>query len=262
MSDDDKVKRAAEISAAVRKHDDDKAHEGQVLNKMLSALGDISGHLRDLHKRHDDLSARVDTIADAHLPGAGAHHRGATVLDRGEPGHGKDLPHHYHDDGAGTRLPGEPRPVVADSADDPNEARYGHGNRKHDGAFLLCQVEADRVATAWGARSTPPMQSEKLLDFRRRCLRPWMRYSTQFKGIDPDELNEPMLTPVEKSVYADAWTAACSNASAPPDQLREVVNIDATGRRISTFYGEPKTWMQQFSGNRRRLVSIRTNFDR
>jgi hypothetical protein len=242
MSDDDTKKhaRAAEIASAIKKHDDDKEYHGQMLDKMLTGLDAIADAVGKLGTRLDDLETK-------HLPApGGAKRRGATVLKGDE-----DL----------NRLPGEPKAVVADSAD-PNEALYGHGNRKHDGAFLQCQADADRVAVAWGARSTPPMQSEQLLDYRRRLLRPWMRYSSQFKGIDVDEVSEPMLTPVEKSVLADAWAAACSNASAPPDMLREVITVDNAGRRISTFYGQPKVWIQQFAGNRRKVLSFRTNFDR
>jgi hypothetical protein len=44
--------------------------------------------------------------------------------------------------------------------------------------------------------------------------------------------------------------------------LREVITVDNAGRRISTFYGQPKVWIQQFAGNRRKVLSFRTNFDR
>ena len=85
-----------------------------------------------------------------------------------------------------------------------------------------------------------------------------MKHSKQFASVNVDELCEPLITPIERSVFADAIAASHDNASVPPDFLREVSTTDATGRRITTFYGQPKTWMSQFSGQRRRLVGIRT----
>jgi hypothetical protein len=155
---------------------------------------------------------------------------------------------------------GEPRSTVADSAagpNDPNNAIFGRG-RKFQGDFYERQAAADTACRAWGAEARPPLHGEQLLDYRRRLLRPLMKYSTQFKDVDLDELREPLLTPIERSVFADAIKASTDNASAPEDYLREVTTTDATGRRITTFYGQPRTWINQFAGQRRRLVGIRT----
>jgi hypothetical protein len=244
MSDDDvKHARAKQIESAIKRDD-------EMIDKVLKGISDIADAVGKLTKR-------MDALESGHLPGAGLHVRGKTVVDRGDPGAHEPR----HDDHGKMHEPGDPKAVVADvvaDAADPNQALFGHGDRRHDAAFWQAQSEGDRVAMGWGARCTPPLHGEQLLDYRRRLLRPWMKYSSQFKGVDIDEVNEPLLTPVEKSVLADAWAAASSNASAPEDTLREVQTIDSTGRRISTFYGQPRTWMQQFSGNRRRVVKFNT----
>ena len=155
--------------------------------------------------------------------------------------------------------PGEPRPTVADSAD-PNDAIFGHG-RKFQGDFYDRQAAADTACRAWRAEARPPLHGEQLLDYRRRLLRPLMKYSTQFKDVDLDELREPLLTPIEKLMFADAIRASTDGSTLPEDTPREVVTVDRTGRHISSFYGQPKAWMKTFSGQRRRLIGIKTHFD-
>jgi hypothetical protein len=256
MPDDDKTKRAAEIGAAIKKadddkkrqDDDDKKREGN-LDKLLKSLDAVADGMRS-------LVARVDALEAGHLP----MHRGERVVpsndDRGEPGDGKHLPKHpqYDDDHGKAREPGEPKAVAADSSD-PNDAIFGRG-RKFQGDFYQRQADADTACRSWGAAAVPPLHGEQLLDYRKRLLRPLQKYSTQFKDVDLDELREPLLSPIEKSIFADAIKASTDNASAP-DYLREVTTTDATGRRITTFYGQPKTWMAQFAGQRRRLIGIR-----
>ena len=53
---------------------------------------------------------------------------------------------------------------------------------------------------------------------------------------------------IEKSIYADAMTTAISPADVPAGQLREMVSIDTTGRKITNFVGDPRAWMQGFAG--------------
>jgi hypothetical protein len=210
----------------------------------------------------DGITRRLDALEAGHLKMHGGTHRGERVVpgddDRGEPGDGKELPKHsqYDDDHGKVREFGEPRSTVADS-DDPNCAIFGRGG-KFQPMFYTYQDQADQACRAWGSEARPPLHGEQLLDYRRRLLRPLMKYSTQFKDVDLDELREPLLSPIEKSVFADAIKASADNSSVPEDYLREVTTTDATGRRITSFYGQPRAWMSQFAGNRRRLIGIRT----
>jgi hypothetical protein len=101
------------------------------------------------------------------------------------------------------------------------------------------------------------MQSEGLLAYRRRALRPWVKYSQEFSAVNVDELNEPLLTPIEQRIYNDAIAASSNPTIAPEGMLREVHRRDQTGREIVEFYGQPRDWMRQFAGNRRRVIAIR-----
>jgi hypothetical protein len=266
MSDEDKTKqRAAEIANAIRvadakKADDDKKRQDEQrqqgnIDKLLSALDGLTSGMKD-------FSARLDALEAGHLKMQGGTHRGERVVpsddDRGEPGDGKHLPKHpqYDDDHGKVREPGEPRSTVADSDDD---AIFGRGGKQP--LFWERQSAADTACRAWGAAAVPPLHGEQLLDYRRRLMRPLMKHSKEFAAVDLDELREPLLTPIEKSVFADAIRASHDNSSVPADYLREVTTTDHTGRRITNFYGMPKTWMREFSGQRRRLIGIKTHFD-
>jgi hypothetical protein len=251
MSDNiaDKHAKAAELDGAIK----------DAAKRKI----DMEGNIDKVLEKLTAISTRLDALEYRHLEGhGGPRQRSLVTGDRGEPGGGKNLPRRpqYDDDHGKVLEPGEPKAVVADSGD-PNDAIFGHG-RKFQPLFYDYQAAADTACRAWGAAAVPPLHGEQLLDYRRRLLRPLMKHSTQFKDVNVDELAEPLISPIERSVFADAIKASHDNSSVPEDYLREVTTTDATGRRITSFYGQPRVWLNQFSGNRRRLIGIRTNFDR
>jgi hypothetical protein len=242
MSDNvaDKHQKAAELDAVIKDGAKRKTDMEGNLDKLLSAMDGLTKGMRSFQTRLDALEARGAE------PGAGKHlpihdgHRGATTVP---------------DDHGKVSEPGEPRSTVADS-DDPNCAIFGRGGKQP--LFWDRQSAADTACRAWGAAAVPPLHGEQLLDYRRRLLRPLMKHSKEFAAVDLDELREPLLTPIEKSVFADAIRASHDNSSVPEDYLREVTTTDHTGRRITCFYGQPRSWMNAFAGQRRRLIGIRT----
>jgi hypothetical protein len=223
----EKAARAREIEHAIKQHDKRKdEHAGQPLDKLLTALDEIGGMCRDFGKRLDALEGK-------HLPSPGAHHRGKGEIVPAEPG----------------EPPGSPKAVIADAA-----------RRQSEAAQLAdAQVLADTACSAWGSSAPRPMAGEALLDYRRRLLRPWVKYSQEFGSVNVDELTEPLLGPIERKIFADAVAASNNPSVAPEGVLREVRRRDESGREIVSFFGEPKTWMRQFSGQRRRLAFIRTS---
>jgi hypothetical protein len=254
MSDNiaDKHQKAAELDAAIKDGAKRKADMEGNIDKLLTALDGITSSMSGFHER---LKKIEQGGSSGHLPMHGASHRGVDIVPGdGEPqgGPGRSP---ISDDHGKPREPGEPHPTAADSAadpNDPNNAIFGRGG-KFQPMFYSYQDQADQACRAWGAAARPPLHGEQLLDYRRRLLRPLMKYSKEFAAVDVDTLVEPLIGPIEKSVYQDAIKASTDNASAPEDYLREVTTTDATGRRITTFYGQPKTWMRQFSCQRRRL---------
>jgi hypothetical protein len=264
-----KEQKAQAINAAIKAAGlSQQQHEGTQLDKLLKGIADIHGMCDTLVKGHADLAKRID---DLERPG--------------QPGDGKHLPMHGGKHRGATRVPGDdednrssedlktkPKPVVADDGravadgwrahpdgDETDNALHGHGS-KHEVLFTDAQCRADEVCNMWGRKSMPPMQSESLLSYRRRLLRPWVRYCEKFKDIDVDTLRGTLLDGVEKIVFADAVAAADTPAQGMGDVLIERTRKDDCGRIIREFHGQPRAWLSMWAGNRRRVVGFRTNF--
>jgi hypothetical protein len=219
---------AAEIDAAMtaRKRAD---AEGTQLDKMLKAIDALADAVRT---QHSDTCARLDALEEGAHPGSGKHlpmhgsrHRGATVID-GEPG--------------------APTPVVADSL------------LQAAAPLLQKQSDADQAYRAWGLQAPPPMLGEKLHGYRLRLLQPHKKHSKQFAHAEIDNTDGELLDEIERTILSDSVVASRDAATVLPDQLREIRKFDHAGRVITEFVGQPRVWMSQFSGNRRRLVGIKT----
>jgi len=134
MSDDDKMKRAAELNDAIRKHDDERKRESEQLDKLLASLDSVAQGMKS-------FSARLDALESKHLEGhGGPRQRSLVTGDGGSPPVGPysngpadasavvRSPFSTGDNHGKMREPGKPRPTVADSAD-PNDAIFGHGQK-------------------------------------------------------------------------------------------------------------------------------------
>jgi hypothetical protein len=122
------------------------------------------------------------------------------------------------------------------------------------------QVAADRVQLMHSKRASRPLDGETLMAYRRRMANDLKEHSPSWKGVDLRTiLDEAAFTNIEKVIYADAVEAARNPVDVPGDYLREIVDQDITGRKISTFVGRPSAWMSQFATNKRRLAGIRNH---
>lgn len=129
---------------------------------------------------------------------------------------------------------------------DENEAR----------ALADEQVRADAVYAAHGASASRPVAGETVVAYRRRLAQGLQKHSAAWRDIDLSSLPAPALDLAAATIYADAAAAARNPVDVPEGTLREIVSVDSTGRRITTFVGEPRTWMSQFTANRRRVSGI------
>jgi hypothetical protein len=268
MPDEDKVKRASEIEAAIKEHDAkkraDEEHHGQVLDKLLSRLDGVMNAV-------ENMSARVDALesdrADAKKRDDAKRKRKS---DAGDDDDAKD-DHHYGDDDEGfaeqptqgdddptkegVQMPLMAKPTVTDSRAD--------AQRRLELALSEAQERADQACLAWGSKAKPPMMAEDLLDYRKRLLRPHMRHSKDFANIDVDGLFGPLLDSIEARVYADS-RAKAAHADVAENQLRMISKTLPSGHRENTFHGSPLVWFQQCGAvprNLRYLTKIRTKFD-
>jgi len=124
------------------------------------------------------------------------------------------------------------------------------------------QAKADSVAHAFGAKAPAPMMGEKPLSYRRRVVEMFKKHSKDWMGIDLSAIVDASTFGIaERSIYADAMAAANSPASYDIGHLHEHVQRVRGGGEISTFKGNPKTWMGQFKMPGNKLTGINTKGD-
>lgn len=127
-------------------------------------------------------------------------------------------------------------------------------------AMADAQVKADRIQLMHGKRANRPLDGESLIAYRRRLANELKEHSPAWKDIDLSVVvGDAAFANVETTIYADAEHAGMNPPAPSEDYLREIVSQDVTGRKISTFVGNPSAWMNQFSSTRRRLAGIRNH---
>lgn len=124
-------------------------------------------------------------------------------------------------------------------------------------AMADAQAGADKVYHALGDAAPRPLRGEGLLAYRRRLATGLKEHSDNWKGVDLASLPKAALDIAERQIRADAMSAALNPQAVAEGQLREIVNVDSTGRRITSFVGQPSSWMSQFTSTRRRLAGVR-----
>ena len=126
------------------------------------------------------------------------------------------------------------------------------------------QAKCDQVASAFSRSAPRPLDGELIRDYRVRLLGPYKANSDEYAGV-PDKilaaLPKEVFDIAETKIYADSLTKA-RNPNVPEGELWPVYETDATGRRMTSWHGEPRTWMQQFSCPTRRVIGIRNRSDR
>ena len=127
-------------------------------------------------------------------------------------------------------------------------------------AMAEAQAKADSVYQAFGDAAPRPLLGEDLPAYRRRLASGMKAHSAKLKSVNLGAIkDETAFSFMEDQIYADAMSAALKPVDLPAGQLREIKSRDTTGRQISTFVGEPRTWMASHQGVRRRLSHIERN---
>lgn len=127
-------------------------------------------------------------------------------------------------------------------------------------AMADSQVKADRIYGMHGKRAPRPLDGETLMGYRRRMANELKEHSPAWKSIDLRVIaDDSAFANIETTIYADAEQAGLHPVEMSSDFLREIVEPDVTGRKISTFVGRPSAWMNQFASQKRRLAGIRNH---
>lgn len=126
--------------------------------------------------------------------------------------------------------------------------------------FVDAQAQAERVAQAFGDSAGAPrwLNGETLSQYRKRLLTKVKHHSAAWKDVDLSPMADEALAVVERQVYSDAMNAALRPTSVEGGMLRQVVETDATGRRITKFFGDPEACWGPFKQPTRRIASWNT----
>lgn len=120
------------------------------------------------------------------------------------------------------------------------------------------QAKADSVYQMHGKRAPQALVGENLLTYRRRMATELKAHSDRWKDADLAAIaDSAALSTIEAQIYADAQLAALKPTGLPEGELRPMRHVDVTGRVSTTFVGQPRAWMRNFSANRRRVSGIR-----
>jgi hypothetical protein len=122
--------------------------------------------------------------------------------------------------------------------------------------FVTAQAQADRVAQAFGDSAPRWLDGEGLLNYKRRLAGKYKQHSTTWKDADLAKVDVSVLDQIVTQIYADAMTASVDPSRVPRGELREQIEPDRTGRRITRFVGDPESCWSIFKQPVRGVVAI------
>lgn len=117
-------------------------------------------------------------------------------------------------------------------------------------AMADAQAKADSVYSAFGKSAPRALNGEDLLAYRKRLCAGMKSHSDQWKGIDISKADASIFEIAESKIYADAMEAAIHPSESPDGGLRAVTRDTGTGHKITSFYGRPNAWMDDFRAPR------------
>jgi len=105
------------------------------------------------------------------------------------------------------------------------------------------QTRADPAYRATGHDGAPGrLLGESVTDYRLRLLNGVKAKSPTWRGATLPRAAD-VLNAAEPQILSDAVASLRDNANYAPGELKEVIERDATGRRITKFYGDNSiTW--------------------
>jgi hypothetical protein len=146
------------------------------------------------------------------------------------------------------------------SGDDVMSAEIANYSLRQDShaSFIEAQARADKVAQVFGDSAPRWNDGESLPRYRQRLLGKFKQHSADWKGVELAKLGDDALAVAETKIYADAMAALHDPHTVPAGTLREIIETDRTGRRISRFVGDPEACWSFFKAPVRYVLGINT----
>lgn len=117
-------------------------------------------------------------------------------------------------------------------------------------AMADAQAKADSIYGAFGKQAPRALNGEDILAYKKRLAAPMKQHSSAWKDVDLAGLEASVFAIAEAAIYADSLEAAIHPSVAPEAGLRAVTRDTGTGHKVTTFYGRPGSWMDDFRAPR------------
>ena len=122
------------------------------------------------------------------------------------------------------------------------------------------QVKADSAYNNVGKRAPRPFSGEKAMDYRKRVLIGMQNMAKDYSDVNIRSVSDSAtLTVLEDQIYKAAQDSVQWAMENTPGYLHRTVRMDESGRRITTFHGDPNAWLAAFKTAPRSLARINTN---
>jgi len=110
--------------------------------------------------------------------------------------------------------------------------------------YQNAQQKADAAWRAVGCSDGAPqhLAGEDLVSYRQRLLAGVQSRSQTWRGVHLPR-SQDALAPIEQQILTEATNSLTDPGNYKPGELRAIVSLDQTGRKITRFYGDPGvTW--------------------
>lgn len=126
--------------------------------------------------------------------------------------------------------------------------------------LLFERHRAAYVSNGFGG-APKPMAGETVNQFRLRLMRGLQKLSQRYKEADLKLIGDARaLSEIETQIFADAERAAFDPTVIGP-RLHTVTKRSDGGHTIHTFFGDPRAWLDMFSGRRQLVTAINAKAD-
>ena len=131
-----------------------------------------------------------------------------------------------------------------------------------EAAIANAQAKCDAVEMIHGTQAPRALQGESLRDYRVRLLRRHQAHSPAWKSVNLNVMaNDAAAFDVaETQILRDSLHVATHPTNAPGSPLVAHTRVDGSGRRITTFSGDPiEAWKPFMGAGVRYLTAINRN---
>ncbi len=118
----------------------------------------------------------------------------------------------------------------------------------------------EKVFRPRNARAPEFLDKEPIDHYRKRLMTKAAPFvAADLQEVKVDHLYGSALDHYEQKYFESAAAEAARPTNVPEGTLKQVTKYDQAGRPFYEYFGSPSAWMNDFSGDKKYLKSIRDN---